>query len=110
MADIELDELYVWAARKLKVVQVNEPLSAEDRKVFADYYPPLYAMLEGRGWAMWPEEGPIPERYALQVRELLAEQAAQDFGKDFVSPWAMLELSRQAKPDYTYDETRFMDF
>lgn len=110
MDDIALEELYIWAARLLKIVQVSEPLSAEDRQVFADYYPSVYAMIEGRGWARWPMEGPIPLRYALQVRSLLAEQAAQDFGKDYTAAWAMTELSRQAKPVYTHAETPIQEF
>ena len=110
MDDITLDELYVWAGRLIKIVQANEPLSAEDRQIFSDYYPALYAMIEGRGWAVWPMEGPIPARYALQVRALLAEQAAPDFGKVYDGSWAMLELSRQAKPRYTYDETTFFAY
>lgn len=110
MADVELDQLYVLAARRLKVTQINEALSAEDRDAFATLWPLLYGLLEGRGWALFPPDGPIPERFALQVRDLLAEQAAGEFGKDFTAPWAMLEMSRQAKPDYTYDETMALDF
>ena len=107
---VELETIYLWAARRLKIVEVNEALSAEDREVFASYYPALYEMLEGRSQAVWPMEGPIEPRFALPVRDLLAEQAAGDFGKDFTATWALSELYRQTRPDYTYDETRFFDF
>lgn len=110
MDEIELEQLYVMAARRLKVTQINEPLSAEDRQAIADLWPGVYAMLEGRGLALFPDDGPIGARYYLQVRDLLAEQAAGEFGKEFAAPWALVELSRQVAPDYTYDETVFVEF
>ena len=111
MADVPLDQLYILAARRLKIIQINEPLSAEDRQSFADIYPLLYSMLEDRGVAVWSPDADVPERHALPVRDLLAEQVAGEFGKDFVAgPWAMNELYRQASPVYRGAVTRFEDY
>jgi len=108
--EVTLEQLYLRAAKRLHVVEINEPLSAEDRQTIADAYPGIYAMLEVRGLVQWGEADPIPQRYALQVRDLLAEMVAGDFGKTFDAAWAIPELSRAVAPDYRYDETVFEDF
>jgi len=111
MADpVSLEDIYIRAARRLKVIEINEPLSAEDRQVLIDYYDGVWAMLEGRGLVVWGESDPVPQVHANPVRDLLAEQAAHDFGVEFSAPWAIPELTRQIKPIYTYDETYFHDF
>ena len=111
-ADVELDELYERALRRLKVVALNEAPAAEDVDVCRRDYPGLWALLEGRGLAHWGEEDPIPQRFILPVVDLLAERIASDFGKDFgaQAAWALPELTRQVRPAYTYDETPFHEF
>ena len=106
----ELEELYELTARRLKIIEISEPLSADDRQRIATLWPGVYGMLEGRQLAVFSSAGPIDDRFALPLRDLLAEQAAGEFGKDFVAPWALPEMYRQAKPMYTYDETPFFDF
>lgn len=107
---IENEVLYVRAASALRVIEINEPLSAEDRLPFALNYPTVYAMLEGRGLAQWDEEGPIPDRYWMPVRDLLAEVTAPEFGKTAPAVGALPELERQVAPDYVHDVTSFQDF
>ena len=111
-ADVELAEVYERALRKLRVVALNEAPSAEDIDVCRQYYPGVWAMLEGRGIVAWGEEDPIPQRYVLPVIDLLAERCAADFGKAFgqEAAWAIPELTRQIRPAYTHDTVRFFDF
>ena len=108
--DVSLEQLYVEAARELQIVEANEALSAEDRLVFAERYPMVWAMLEGRGLALWGETDNVPNRYAAPVWALLAEQCAKAFQTTYDASWALEELYRQAKPPYRYQVTMFNDF
>jgi len=107
---VPLEQIYIEAARELEMVQINESLSAEDRLVFAQRYPQVWAMLEGRGLALWSEIEDVPDRYAAPVWSLLAEACAKAFQTEYAAPWALQELYQQTKPMYRYSTTQYLDF
>ena len=111
MADLTVEQLYVGVARELKQIEIGEPLSAEDREVIEQKWNGLYGIFETRGWAQFPLEGPIGERYAICVEALLAAHCANAFQTEYTPVFdVVLEMNRAVMPDYRHAPTSFEDF